>query len=141
MIFVLKNAAVNVNGTDLSTSTNQITVEATRNVIDVTPMGARGRYLEPGILEGKFSIRLLQDFQTIDQILRPLFTASAFPVTVQTPDSPVWSMTAQMFTYQPVQGEVGVAAMTLAEFLGEITIIDVLGEYGMGVYGEDSYGF
>lgn len=124
--FVLRNAAVLINGVNLSDHVKEVEVVMTAADIDVTAMGANGHQHLAGIRDDKFSITFFSDFASASvhaTLMGPFASGTSF-VTVQ-----VWANgstssatngcfqgTCIILDYSPINGGVGDASMTQIEF-------------------------
>jgi hypothetical protein len=126
-MLILKDTVVSVGGTDLSNHVTALDVAISCAEIDITVVGQTGRSRVKGLTEGIVTLQFLQDFNTasVNQVLQTAWSAgTTVPVSVRQPNGPTWTMDGRLLQYTPVSGEVGVAAMTLAEFFGEVTVMD-----------------
>lgn len=110
------NAKVIVNGVDLSDHTTSVTVETTRDEVDVTAMGAVQKVVTPGLGDGTISATFLQDYAagSVDATLQGLSTTTTpFVVEVRpvnaarSTTNPAYVMTCLMYGYPPIGGSVG----------------------------------
>lgn len=120
--FVLKDAAVLINGTAVSDHCSSVTVESTFDEVDFTAFGASNyRELGQGMGDATITLSVFQDFaaSSIDAIFWPLSqTGGTFSVEVRPTSAaasgtnPKYSMTGRLFQFNPVAGAVGDAATT-----------------------------
>jgi hypothetical protein len=110
------NAYISVNGVDLSNHCTTVSVETTRDEVDVTAMGATQKVVTPGLGDGTISATFLQDYAagSVDATLNPLsttttpFTVEVRPVNAaRSPTNPGYSMQCLMYGYPPIGGSVG----------------------------------
>ena len=121
--FVIKNAVVKVNGVDLSSHVSSVSVETTKDEVDVTGMSNSGwREFTDGFADAQATVTFWQDYAggQVDATLYPLYTAgSVFPFTVQ-PEAAgtvLWRLDqARIFNYNPVSGGAGDASSFDATF-------------------------
>jgi len=123
--FTLVDAYVSVNGVVLSDHGNQVQVEDSREQKDFTGFGAANREYGKGLGDCKMTIRFFQDFanSSVHQTLQPLISSNT-PVTVEiratsagrSATNPGITMSALLFTYNPLDGEIGEPSMITAEF-------------------------
>ena len=78
-IQVLTDAYVVVNGVTLSDHANQVTVEDTRDSVDVTAFGASNKAYAKGLGDAKITVNFLQDFAAskVHATLQPLIGSSS----------------------------------------------------------------
>ena len=124
-LFTLTDAMIIVNGVTLSDHGNSVTVEDSREQVDFTAFGATSKTYGKGLGDGKITIGFFQDFAAskVHATLSPLI-ASTTPVTVEvrptsaarSATNPAVVMSALLFTYNALQGGIGEASMTTAEF-------------------------
>lgn len=124
-LFTLTDAMVIVNGVTLSDHANNVTVEDSREQIDMTAFGATCKVYGKGLGDGKMTIQFFQDFAggKTHATLQPLISSTT-PVTVEvratsgarSATNPGIVMSALLFTYNGLQGGIGEASMTTAEF-------------------------
>ena len=119
--FVLKNAVITVDGDDVSDHVSSVTIETSRDEVDVTAFGATNREILPGLGDATITLSIFQDFASneIDQNFWVHSTEdSPFEVTVKPTNAaisstnPEYSMQALLFTYNPIAGAVGEASTT-----------------------------
>src|SRR5215831_395793 len=125
-ISVLANAQVFVNSVDLSAHVDKVTLEDTRDQVDITAMGATNKTYTKGLGDGKATIEFLQDFAAaqVHATLQPLISSST-PVTVEvrpvngarSATNPAFLMSALLFNYNMLDGAVGDASKMSAEFV------------------------
>jgi hypothetical protein len=116
---VLKNASIIVNLQDISNYVHEVTIETTRDEVDVTGFQAANKETIAGLGDATITLAVFQDYSAaaIDALLWPLSTSDT-PVTIDVkpdagatgPTNPKYSMDALLFNYQPIAGEVGAAA-------------------------------
>lgn len=119
--FVLKNAVITIDGDDMSDHVSSVTIETTRDEVDVTAFGATNREILAGLGDATITMTVFQDFASneLDQNLWPI-SKSDTPVEVTvkpTSDAvsatnPEYSMMALLFNYSPIAGAVGEASTT-----------------------------
>ena len=124
-LFTLTDAMVIINGVTLSDHANNVTVEDSRESVDFTAFGATCKVYGKGLGDGKMTIQLFQDFAggKTHATLQPLISSTT-PVTVEvratsaarSATNPGIVMSALLFTYNGLQGGIGEASMTTAEF-------------------------
>src|SRR5262245_15201613 len=125
-IFTLTDAYVSINGTVLSDHSNQVTVEDTRDEIDITAFGATSKAKSKGLGDAKMTIKMFQDFAAgkTHAILQPLI-GSATPVSIEvrptsgarSATNPAALMSGLLMTYNFHDGAVGDASEITAEFV------------------------
>jgi hypothetical protein len=125
-IFTLTDGYVVVNGVTLSDHANQITVEDMRDQIDITAFGAANKAYTKGLGDAKITVQFFQDFAAskVHQTLQPLISSSS-PVTIEvrptsgarSTTNPAFVMSALLFDYKGLDGQVGQASTMQAEFI------------------------
>lgn len=119
--FVLKNATVSINSVDLSDHISSVTIETEFDEVDVTAFGSTYREFLQGLGDATITMSAFQDFAAgeIDATLWPLSQSGAtFPVAIKPTNAaisatnPEYQMTGALFTYNPIDGEVGEASTT-----------------------------
>ena len=120
------NAEVLVNAVDISAWVTSVTIETSRDEVDVTAMGAVNKVTMPGLGDATIEVEVLQGFGAgeIDATMQPLSTTStAFPVWVKpvkgtaiSATNPQYQMSSLLFTYNPMDGSVGDAMKTTLTF-------------------------
>lgn len=123
--FTLTDAHIIVNSVVLSSSANEVTVEDSRDVIDLTTFGATCKVVGKGLGDGKITIKFFQDMAAgkVHATLSPLISSTTgVPVEVRATSAarsatnPAALMTALLFTYNMLDGSVGDASEITAEF-------------------------
>lgn len=119
--FTLKNPVITVDGHDISNYCHEVTIESTRDEVEVTGFQAANKEIIAGLGDATITLAVFQDFAAgaIDSIFQPL-SQSDTPVTVSvkpfnsavSATNPLYSMEALLFTYNPIAGAVGAAAET-----------------------------
>lgn len=125
-IFALTDALVIVNGVTLSDHANQVTVEDTRDSIDITAFGATSKAVTKGLGDAKITIQFFQDFASgkTHATLQPLIGTST-PVTIEvratssarSATNPAALMSGLLMNYNMLSGSVGDATQISAEFV------------------------
>lgn len=123
--FVLKDAVITVDGDDISDHVSSVTIETSRDEVDVTAFGAANREILAGLGDATITLEVFQDFAS-NEIDQNLFVHSIedepFEVTVRPTDAvvsatnPEYSMQALLFSYSPISGAVGEASTTTLTF-------------------------
>jgi hypothetical protein len=123
--FVLKNAFVDINGTDFSNHTEEVHVTSEAEAVEDTAMGDGSRSYLQGFKASQISLVLQSDFDagSVDAILWPIYdNGTAVPVRVRattaaiSATNPEWQLTGQIFNYNPLDGRVGELAKTPITF-------------------------
>lgn len=118
---VLTNALVLVNANDLSNHVQSVSIEGTRNEVDVTSMGDTNTEIVLGLGDVTITATVFNDYAaaSLDSILFPLwqtntpFTVEIRPVNAaRSTSNPAYTMSALMPTYSPISGSVGDAVTT-----------------------------
>ena len=121
----LKNPVIMVNLVDLSDHFSEVSIETSRDEVDVTAFGAVNKEMVAGLGDATITGTVFQDYAAtkVDATLWPLSTSDTpFTVTVKptsavtSATNPVYSMSCLLFTYNPVSGSVGEAATTEVTF-------------------------
>jgi hypothetical protein len=126
-IFTLTDALVLVNGVTLSDHANEVTVEDTRDAVDVTAFGATSKAVQKGLGDAKITVTFFQDFAAgkVHATLQPLI-GSTTPVAVEvratsagrSATNPAALLAAALLmTYNMLDSSVGEAPTTQAEFV------------------------
>jgi len=124
-ISILTDALVIVNGVTLSDHANQVTIEDTRDSVDVTAFGATSKAVAKGLGDAKITVQFFQDFAAgkVHATLQPL-VSSGTGVTVEvrptsaarSATNPAAVLTALLMNYNMLSGSVGEASVITAEF-------------------------
>lgn len=121
----LKDARVEVNGTNLSDHVRSVTITTERPEVDVTAMGAVNQEIVAGIGDATIEVEFYNDYAaaSIDATLQPLsvsntpFSVKVRPTTAAiSPTNPSYEMTALLLSYSPIAGSVGDANTTTCSF-------------------------
>jgi hypothetical protein len=125
-IFALVDAFVSINGVTLSDHANQVTVEDTRDTVDITAFGATSKAVTKGLGDAKISVQLFQDFAAgkTHATLQPLIGSST-PVTIEvratsaarSATNPAALMSGLLMNYNMLSGGIGDATQINAEFV------------------------
>lgn len=125
-IFTLTDGLVIVNGVTLSDHANQITVEDTRDSVDITAFGATSKAITKGLGDAKITVKFFQDFATgkTHATLQPLIGSST-GVTIEvratssarSATNPAALMTGLLMNYNMLDSGVGEASEITAEFV------------------------
>lgn len=125
-IFTLTDAYVAVNGVVLSDHANSVTVEDTRDQVDITAFGASSKAYGKGLGDAKITVQFFQDFAAskVHATLQPLIGSST-PVTIEvrptsaarSTTNPAALMSGLLFNYGMLNGGVGDASTIQAEFV------------------------
>ena len=116
---VWTNAKVIVNSVDRSDHCTTVSVETSRDEVDVTAFGAANKVVMPGLGDGTIRATFLVDFVAggLDEALQALSVATVgFPIEVRpvnsgrTTSNPAYVMTCLMYGYTPISGGIGDAA-------------------------------
>lgn len=124
-IFTLTDAHVIVNGVTLSDHANKVTVNDTRDEVDITAFGATSKAITKGLGDASISIDFFQDFAAseVHATLQPLI-ASTTPVTIEvrptsaarSATNPAAVMSGLLMNYNFLDGSIGEASKITAEF-------------------------
>jgi hypothetical protein len=119
--FVLKTPVITVDGDDISDHVSEVTIETTRDEVDVTAFGANNKEILAGLGDATITMTVFQDFASneIDQnMFQHSIENDPFEVTVKptsaaiSATNPEYSMQSLLFTYSPIAGAVGEASTT-----------------------------
>lgn len=125
-IFTLTDAHVIVNGVTLSDHANQVTVEDTRDPVDITAFGATSKATTKGLGDAKITIQFFQDFAAskVHATLQPLIgSTTGVDIEVRATSAarsatnPAALMTGLLMNYNMLQGSIGEASTITAEFV------------------------
>lgn len=133
MAFVIRNAVVKLDGTDVSSYVSSVSVDMAAADIDSTAMGAGGRQHMAGIRDDKFTLTAFSDFGAsgLHSIVNAKFVAAGTLSVVVYPSgstvsssNPSFTGYCPLLTYSPVSGNVGDAATTTLDLpvSGTITV-------------------
>ena len=124
MAYVFRNAVVQLDGTDISTSIQSVAVDMAAADVNVTAMGAGGQQHLAGIRDDKFTFTAFSSFgaSTLHSVVNAKFVAAGTLEVVVYPSgntvgtaNPKFTGYCPLLTYNPVSGAVGEAAMTPLE--------------------------
>ena len=124
-VSVLTDAMVIVNGVTLSDHANQVTIEDTRNSVDITAFGATNTAITKGLGDAKITVQFFQDFAAgkVHATLQPLIGSSTTVQIEVRPTSgarsttnPAAVMQGLLMGYNMLSGGVGEASTISAEF-------------------------
>lgn len=116
---ILRDAFIQVDGTNLSNFFSEVAIESEKNEVDLTGFGSTYTDIGLGLGDASITGTLFQDFDaaSVDSVLWPLHnTASEFPVVVRptsaakSATNPEYQMTAVLPSYSPLSGSVGDAS-------------------------------
>lgn len=125
-IFTMVDCLVIVNGTTLSDHANSVTVEDTRDSVDITAFGATSKAVTKGLGDAKITITFFQDYAAgkVHAVLQPLIGSSTGVAVEVRPTSAVRSatnpaalMTGLLMNYNFLDGSIGDASEITAEFV------------------------
>jgi hypothetical protein len=125
-IFTLTDATVIVNGVTLSDHANSVTVEDTRDSVDITAFGATSKAITKGLGDAKITVQFFQDFASgkVHATLQPL-VSSTTPVTIEvratssarSATHPAAVLSGLLMNYNMLAGGIGEASTITAEFV------------------------
>jgi hypothetical protein len=120
------NAQVFINAVDVSDHVKKVTVEDSRDSVDITAMGATSKAVTKGLGDAKITIDLYQDFAAskTHATLQPLIGSST-PVNVEvrpvnggrSATNPAALMSGLLMSYTFLDASVGDASEISAEFV------------------------
>jgi hypothetical protein len=121
----LTDAMIIINGVTLSDHAKSVTCEDSRDQVDFTAFGATSKVYGKGLGDAKITVEFFQDFAAakVHATLQPLL-ASNTPIVVEvrptsaarSATNPAILMTALLFSYSGLSGNVGDASTMSAEF-------------------------
>jgi len=124
--FSLTDAQVKINSVDLSQWAFNVDLHLEKEQLETSGFNAAGaKSFIPGAKDEEFVVSFRQDFASsaVDQTLWPLYSGgTAFPFSLQptsgstTTTNPLYSGTANLFEYHPLDGEFGAVAETQVTF-------------------------
>lgn len=124
-IFTLVDAFISVNSVTLSDHSNKVTVQDTRNSVDITAFGASSVAVTKGLGDAKITVTFFQDFAAgkTHATLQPLI-GSTTPVPIEvratsaarSATNPAALMQGLLMSYNMLDGGVGEASQITAEF-------------------------
>jgi hypothetical protein len=125
-VSVLTDAYVSINGVTLSDHASSVTVEDTRDSVDITAMGATSKAVTKGLGDARITVKLFQDFAAgkTHATLQPLIGSNT-PVTIEvrptsaarSATNPAAVMSGLLMGYNFIDGGVGGASEITAEFV------------------------
>jgi hypothetical protein len=123
--FVLKRASVVIDDVDLSNAFSEITIETSKDDVDVTGFQSEYREILAGLGDASITGSVFQGFDAggVDATLWPLYVAGEpFEIVVKpkdtavAADNPSYTMQAVLLEYNPLDGAVGDASATDVTF-------------------------
>jgi hypothetical protein len=126
------NAGLSINGTNLSARVESVTLDLSKDDLDITAMGDGGHQHVGTLENSKLTVSFWQDFASsqVDAILLPVFqggTAVPFKLvssgSVASATNPMYSGNVVLIDYAPIGGKVGDALMAPTQFVvsGSVT--------------------
>lgn len=125
-IEILTDATVIINGVTLSDHAKSVTVVDNREQVDITAFGATNKTYSKGLGDASITVNMYQDFAAgkVHATLQPLISSST-PITVEVRKSsaarsttnPAYVLSALLFEYSMVDGEVGQPSMINVPFV------------------------
>lgn len=128
---VFLNGSVTINGVDLSDHVSELSLELSKEQVDVTAMGANAHQWLGGLENDKLTVTWWQDFATseVDATLYPIWsagTAVAFSVwaagTTTSSTNPKYSGSVILADYTPIDGKVGDGLAAKVSFMVSGTV-------------------
>lgn len=124
-IQILLTPLILINAVDLTDHGSKVTIETTKDAVDITAFGAAFKAFALGLGDASITVTFFQDFQAakVDQTLWPLAGAAAFPIEIRpnnaarSATNPAYLLTALLQTYNPLAGSVGDASETDVKFI------------------------
>lgn len=125
-VFALVDCFVSINAVTLSDHADSVTVEDTRDSLDITCFGATSKAVTKGLGDAKITIELLQDMAAgkVHATLQPLI-GSTTPVTIEvratssarSATNPAAVMSGLLMNYNMLSGGIGEVSKITAEFV------------------------
>jgi hypothetical protein len=125
-IFTLVDCFVSINAVTLSDHASSVTVEDTRDTVDITMFGATSKAVTKGLGDAKITVQLAQDFAAgkVHATLQPLI-GSTTPVTIEvratsairSATNPAALMSGLLMNYNMLSGGIGDRSDITAEFV------------------------
>jgi hypothetical protein len=122
---ILRDAVITVDGTDLSTRANQVSIEDTADEVELTGFQSKYKEFDQGLKDATITVTFLQDFATgsVDAILQPLYAnGGTFTVDVKagtaatSATNPKYSLLSRLYSYGAIGGAIGDALTIQATF-------------------------
>ena len=104
------NTTVTVNGTSLTNYCNNISIEATKDEVEVTGFGESYREFTEGLRDASINATFVQDYTTVDPCLAAMdsaTTAGTVKVNPDTSSTVIYTLISKLYNYSPVSGAVG----------------------------------
>jgi hypothetical protein len=123
--FVLKDAKIVVDGTDLSKRASQVAIELPDDEVDLSTFGGDFKETGKGLSDASMTVTFFQDYAAgqVDEVLWPFKISDETFIIEVSPSSkarsatnPTYKMTARLFNYTPISGSVGQASTTQVTF-------------------------
>ncbi len=124
--FINRDISVTVNSVNLSTHAFSVEITGEKDQIDVSGFSSSGaREYLPGNQDDTIVVSFLQDFAAalVDATLWPLFlNNTTFPVVIKptsaavSATNPTYTATCALYTYSPLNGELGSRSETQVTF-------------------------
>lgn len=135
--FVLKDASVSVDGTDLSAWASSVTIDTPADEVEITTFGGDYREFAQGLKDATITVAFFQDFgaSAVHATLGPLHEAgTAFDLVIKpTSDAvgatnPSWTTSVVLYNYQPLAAAVGEAATLDVSFrhAGQLGVVEAV---------------
>jgi hypothetical protein len=125
-VFALVDCFVSINAVTLSDHADSVTVEDTRDTLDITCFGATSKAVTKGLGDAKITVELLQDMAAgkVHATLQPLI-GSTTPVTIEvratsgarSATNPAALMSGLLMNYNMLAGGIGDVSKITAEFV------------------------
>src|SRR6266542_3096659 len=124
-ITTLTDAFVSINGVTLSDHVQKVTLEDTRDSVDITAMGATSKAITKGLGDAKVTVTFYQDFAAgkVHATLQPLIGSTTGVVIevratsgARSATNPAALMTGLLMNYGMLNGGIGDASSIQAEF-------------------------
>jgi hypothetical protein len=128
---VFLNGAAKINGVDLSDHISEISLQLSKEQVDVTAMGANAHQWLGGLENDKLTITFWQDFAAseVDATLYPIWaggtavSATVWAVgTTSSSTNPFYGMNVILADYDPIDGKVGDGLSAKVSFMVSGTV-------------------
>lgn len=116
---ILRDPVITINGVDLTSSLNEVTINSEKDLVEVTSFGAAYKQNLLGLGDGTIELSGFQDFAaaSVDATLWPIHSNNSEVAVVVTKGpgavsatNPRWTMTGVLPEYTPLSGSVGEAS-------------------------------
>lgn len=122
---VSTNGLVKLSGVDLTSMVRSVVISQNYDKVEVTAMGATSKAYIPGLSDDTVTIEFMQNFgaTSTDATISPLLgSTTGATLLIQTSSAtvsatqPSYTMLANAYTYEPLNGAVGALSTTSVAF-------------------------